>query len=79
VNRYRGRGPIYHIDLYRIETGRPAALDSLGIEEILDDPNAALIIEWAERLGAFEVEGAVSVRLEYLDETSRRIEIHLAQ
>ena len=72
INEYRGRTKIYHIDLYRIETGR---LEGLGLDEIFDDPNAAIIIEWAERLGDFQTPGAVQVFLEYVDEGSRRIEI----
>ena len=72
INEYRGRVKIYHIDLYRIETGR---LEGLGLDEIFDDPNAAVIIEWAERLGDFQTPGAVQVFLEYVDESSRRIEI----
>ena len=72
INEYRGRVKIYHIDLYRIETGR---LEGLGLDEIFDDPNAAVIIEWAERLGDFQTTGAVQVFLEYVDEGSRRIEI----
>jgi tRNA threonylcarbamoyladenosine biosynthesis protein TsaE len=72
INEYRGRVKIYHIDLYRIETGR---LEGLGLDEIFDDPNAAVIVEWAERLGNFRTPGAVRVFLEYVDEGSRRIEI----
>ena len=72
INEYRGRVKIYHIDLYRIETGR---LEGLGLDEIFDDPDAAVIIEWAERLGDFQTPGAVQVFLEYVDEGSRRIEI----
>ena len=72
INEYRGRVKVYHIDLYRIETGR---LEGLGLDEIFDDPNAAVIIEWAERLGDFQTTGAVQVFLEYVDEGSRRIEI----
>ena len=72
INEYRGRTKIYHIDLYRIETGR---LEGLGLDEIFDDPNAAVIIEWAERLGDFQTTGAIQVFLEYVDEGSRRIEI----
>src|ERR1700741_4076706 len=45
INQYSCRLRIYHIDLYRIETGK---LDGLGLEEIFDDPEAAVIIEWAE-------------------------------
>src|ERR1041385_592762 len=65
VNQYPGRIRIYHIDLYRIDTG---ALDGLGLEEIFDDPNAAVIVEWAERLGNFETPGATRVFLSYIDD-----------
>lgn len=72
INEYRGRVKIYHIDLYRIETG---FLDGLGLDEIFEDPNAAVVIEWAERLGDFPTPGAARILLEYLDENSRKIEI----
>ena len=72
INQYRGHSLIYHIDLYRIETGR---LEGLGLDEIFDHPNAAVIVEWAERLGNFPAPGSVRVFLEYVDEGSRRIEI----
>ena len=72
VNQYSGRIKIYHIDLYRIENG---ALDGLGLEEIFDDANAAVIVEWAERLGHFETPGAVRVFLSYVDDHSRKIDI----
>jgi tRNA threonylcarbamoyladenosine biosynthesis protein TsaE len=75
VNQYSGRVRIYHIDLYRIETGAPDALDGLGLEEIFDDSNAAVIVEWAERLGKFETPGAVRVFLSYVDDHSRKINI----
>src|SRR5215471_14864621 len=67
INQYSGRIRIYHIDLYRIETG---ALDGLGLEEIFDNSNAAVIVEWAERLGKFETPGAVRVFLTYVDDHS---------
>lgn len=72
INEYAGRAKIYHIDLYRIETGR---LEGLGLDEIFDNPKAAVIVEWAERLGSFQTPGAVRVFLEYVDEGSRKIEI----
>ncbi len=40
------RMPIYHADLYRIET--PQALYSVGLEQCLDG-DGVCIIEWAER------------------------------
>jgi tRNA threonylcarbamoyladenosine biosynthesis protein TsaE len=72
INEYSGRVKIYHIDLYRIEPGR---LEGLGLEEIFDDPNAAVIVEWAERLGTFETPGALKVFLSYVDDHSRRIDL----
>src|SRR5438034_4911971 len=42
INRYQGRVPIYHIDLYRIVTG---AVNGLGLDEIFDDPNTVVIVE----------------------------------
>jgi tRNA threonylcarbamoyladenosine biosynthesis protein TsaE len=75
VNQYRGRLRIYHIDLYRIETG---AVDSLGLDDIFDDPGAAVIVEWAERMRGLEPSDAVRVFLEYLDADSRRIDVRLA-
>jgi len=72
INQYVGQVRIYHIDLYRIETG---ALGGLGLEEIFDDHNAAVIVEWADRLGRFETPGAVRVFLSYVDDHTRKIDI----
>jgi tRNA threonylcarbamoyladenosine biosynthesis protein TsaE len=72
INQYKGRVNVYHIDLYRIETG---VLEGLGLDEIFDEPNAAVIVEWADRLGAFETPGAVRVFLSYVDEHSRKIDV----
>jgi len=72
INQYVGQVRIYHIDLYRIETG---ALDGLGLEEIFDDHNAAVIVEWADRLGRFETPGAVRAFLSYVDDHTRKIDI----
>ena len=72
INQYAGRRKIYHIDLYRIETG---ALNGLGLDEIFDDPNAAVIVEWADRLGSFETPGATRVFLSYVDDHSRKIDV----
>ncbi len=72
INQYKGKVPVFHIDLYRIETGH---LEGLGLDEILDIPNAVVIVEWAERLGRFETPGAVEVFLSYVDEHSRKITV----
>jgi tRNA threonylcarbamoyladenosine biosynthesis protein TsaE len=50
VNLYRAKFDIYHIDLYRIE--RNAAF-AVGLDEILENENSVVFIEWAERLEDF--------------------------
>jgi tRNA threonylcarbamoyladenosine biosynthesis protein TsaE len=72
INQYKGRVKIYHIDLYRVEGGD---LNGLGLEDIFDDPHAAVIVEWAERLGDFQTPGAPRVFLEYVDGSTRKIGI----
>jgi tRNA threonylcarbamoyladenosine biosynthesis protein TsaE len=73
VNRYgEGALPVYHIDLYRIETERE--LIELGLEDI-EDERATMIVEWPEKLGRYRRADAVTVRLEVLDEESREIHI----
>jgi tRNA threonylcarbamoyladenosine biosynthesis protein TsaE len=73
VNRYsEGALPVYHIDLYRIETERE--LIELGLEDI-EDERATMIVEWPEKLGRYRRTDAVIVRLEVLDEESREIRI----
>ena len=49
VNAHSGRLLLYHIDLYRLETGASAAY-AIDLDEILTDDAAVVIIEWAERL-----------------------------
>lgn len=76
VNVYEhGRLPLFHLDLYRLET--PKALASAGIEEYLQ-PDGVTVIEWAERLGErglrIAERGTVKrVTIEIVDETTRRI------
>ena len=44
---------IYHIDLWRVDEGDAAF--AVGLDELLEDPRAIVIIEWAERLGKYEL------------------------
>ncbi len=58
VNQYRGRVPVHHVDLYRID--RESDLSELGLEEILGGEGVA-IVEWGERLGRYGVRDALEV------------------
>jgi tRNA threonylcarbamoyladenosine biosynthesis protein TsaE len=47
VNRYDAKFTVYHLDLWRIE--KDAAF-AVGLDEMLDEENCIVIIEWSERL-----------------------------
>ncbi|MDP8913307.1 MAG: tRNA (adenosine(37)-N6)-threonylcarbamoyltransferase complex ATPase subunit type 1 TsaE [Pseudomonadota bacterium] len=53
------RTPLWHVDLYRIED--PAETTELGLDEARTD--AALVIEWPERLGPFLWQDALQLHL----------------
>lgn len=53
VNLYKTeKFKVYHIDLWRIDENSNAAF-AVGLNEILEDETAVVIIEWAERLKKF--------------------------
>src|SRR5687767_6295660 len=70
IQHYKGRTPLVHVDLYRLETG--AAIDDLGLEELAS--GAVVAIEWAERLPR-KIGGSVTVRIDDLGSDRRRITI----
>lgn len=70
IQEHRGRLPLYHIDLYRLER---AGLDDLGLREYLFS-EAVAAVEWFERLDEAEGLEAVSIRIEYAGANLRRIE-----
>jgi tRNA threonylcarbamoyladenosine biosynthesis protein TsaE len=77
VNEHDGRTTdgvrvrLYHVDLYRLET--EAAVDSLGLEDILDDPDGICAIEWPDRLGERVPREHLLIMLEPVSETKRRL------
>ena len=48
INEYPGPFNFYHIDLYRIE--EIIELDYIGLNEIIDQENAVVAVEWPEIL-----------------------------
>jgi tRNA threonylcarbamoyladenosine biosynthesis protein TsaE len=68
VNEYRGKIPVFHIDLYRIDSTRE--LEDLGLEEVLSNEGIS-IVEWAEKLFSRENPTNIVLGIE------RWIEIHI--
>ena len=69
VQRYDGRVPLYHVDLYRVE--HPADVDDLGLDELVA-AGAVVVVEWAERLPRRPLIG-LEVRLEDAGDDRRRV------
>lgn len=76
VNLYRTPEiDIYHIDVWRIEDSLEAAF-AVGLDEIVENPRAAVVVEWAERLGNYKFPGRVfDVRIAITDQEARSIRI----
>jgi tRNA threonylcarbamoyladenosine biosynthesis protein TsaE len=74
VHEYKGgRVPLFHIDLYRLDTPEEE-VGALGIEEILA-AGGVVLVEWGEKLPPFLRRRATTIRFHDVGEGSRRIEI----
>ena len=82
INEYQGAIPIYHIDLYRLDTIQE--IETLGLEEILFAGKSVSIVEWAEKLFpptnpdaflSFEIDTRVEIRIEINSKTDRLLKI----
>jgi len=69
INEHQGRIPLYHIDLYRLET--PGAIEDLGIQEYFSK-GGVCVIEWAERLGELRPSNIKSIEIKVMSEDERR-------
>lgn len=75
VNEYHGRLPLYHVDLYRIES--PEEIADLGLEEYLYG-RGVTVVEWADRAAFLWPHEHLLLRLEYAGHTRRRIRFEAA-
>ncbi len=70
VHRYQGRrGPVFHIDCFRLRTPDEAA--DLDWEGLLSEGDA-ILVEWPERAGAWLPRPTRRFRLHHLDDPERR-------
>jgi tRNA threonylcarbamoyladenosine biosynthesis protein TsaE len=60
--------PIWHVDLYRVED--PGELDELGLDSVGD---AAILVEWPERVGDEKWPEALRLRLDFAEHGARRL------
>lgn len=72
IKEHKGRLPVYHIDLYRIDNLKEVY--DLGYEEYLYGEGVT-IIEWAKKIKRLLPKEVLFINLEIIDEKKRRIEL----
>lgn len=79
VNEHAGRDSagaplrLYHVDLYRLETAAEVA--TVGLEDMLDDPEGICAIEWPDRLGELARPEHLLIILEPVSDTKRGVSL----
>jgi tRNA threonylcarbamoyladenosine biosynthesis protein TsaE len=69
LNQYRGRLPLYHADLYRLE--EPEEVAALALGEVSED--GLLVVEWPERGAAWLPEECLTLALGHAGGDRRQI------
>ena len=77
VNEYRGgRLPLFHFDMYRIESWED--LDTSGFFDYMEE-NGVIAAEWSENIDGALPENTIYVTLEATGENSRKITVEGAK
>jgi len=72
VHRYEGTATtVYHVDAYRLRRAAEAA--DLGLDDMLGEGDAVVLIEWPERLGEALPPVTHRIGLEYADDPAMRV------
>ncbi|RKZ16308.1 tRNA (adenosine(37)-N6)-threonylcarbamoyltransferase complex ATPase subunit type 1 TsaE [bacterium] len=71
MKNYKGRLPVYHIDLYRV-----FSLEDVPFIEDIMNSDGVVIIEWAERILDVLPEKRIDVRIEIAGDNRRRVWIN---
>lgn len=76
VNLYKTeRFDVYHIDFWRLDESSDVAF-AVGLNEILEDETAVVIIEWSERLKNFRFpEKTIRISIEGDGDETRKLKI----
>ena len=72
VNEYPGRLPLFHVDLYRLETVED--LEDIGLDELLYD-RAVLAVEWADKMVESLAGDYLTLQFEIIDDDCRKINL----
>lgn len=72
LKSYDGKFRFHHFDTYRISTEE--AIES-GFDEILNDKNSVIFIEWSENIKALLPNNVIKINIKRLSENTREINI----
>jgi len=72
INEYPGRLPLFHADLYRLDTVRD--LEDIGLEELFYE-RGVLAVEWADKLVDSPAEDYLVLTFEIIDNDCREINL----
>jgi tRNA threonylcarbamoyladenosine biosynthesis protein TsaE len=64
---------LIHIDAYRLKSGRE--LEVLNFEELVENSNNLIIIEWPENVKEILPENHLKIFCEFVDEKTRKFEV----
>lgn len=70
MNYYKGKLPVYHFDLYRLEN--PQAVDTMDFDDYFYGEGVS-VIEWPERLGKYKPPQYYLVEFQHKGEHQRQI------
>jgi len=74
VNEYRGRLPVFHIDLYRLDTITEEF--EIGILDYLAKANiGVIVVEWAEKILSLLPDNYLQVHFQVLSARRRQLEL----
>ncbi len=72
VKEYKGRVPLYHFDIYRLEG--EASLEGIGYDEYFYG-DGVTVIEWADKIKGLLPKKHIEVRIRIHGDQSREIEV----
>lgn len=69
VKEYKGRLPLYHMDVYRLEDSD----EDIGFSEYFNGDGVS-VVEWAQFIEDYLPEAYLEIKIHYVDEHSRKLE-----
>jgi tRNA threonylcarbamoyladenosine biosynthesis protein TsaE len=78
INEYSGRVPVFHLDVYRLETSDDV-IDLGLMDYFARTSEGVMIIEWAERIAALLPEDRILVQFTRLSARRRRLVFSAAE